>query len=111
MSILKILSGGIAIAWIAAGAANAQNSQQVNVIENVVALQVAQGQCGTKINYGMLATVMNAVNIRPDDLVRGGKYYPSVERNQTRVRGLIATEAGKTSFCRTVRTELSAMLD
>lgn len=91
--------------------AAAQTVQQTNVIENTVALQMAQSSCGYKINYDMLGVVMSAVNLRTADLSPGGKYSPNVQRNQARVRKLIATEAGKSSFCRNVRNDLSAMFD
>lgn len=88
-----------------------QTAKQSNVIENTVALQVAQSECGYKVNTEMLQVVMNSVNLRPSDLSPGGKYWGHVERNQARVRRLTATSAGKASFCRNIRHELSAMFD
>lgn len=94
-----------------ASLALAQTSQQANTIENTVALQVAQSQCGYKINYDMLGITLSAVNLRTADLAPGGRYWASVERNQARVTRLIATETGKASFCRNIRRDLSAMFD
>ena len=111
MSVVRVLCMCTVVGLLSTGFVFAQTSQQANVIENIVALQVAQAECGAKVNYEMLATVMAATNIRSDDLLRGGKYFSRVERDQRRVRRLIATEAGKASFCRSVRTDLSAMLD
>lgn len=91
--------------------AGAQSAQQTNTIENVVALQMATNSCGYKVNHSMLAIALSAVNIRPTELTPGGKHWPSVQSHQARVRKLIATESGKASFCRTVRNELSAMID
>ena len=105
-----LLMIGSAIA-LSAGVVNAQTTYQANVIENIVAIQMAQTQCGYKVNYGLLAITMNAVNLRTEDLLPGGKYSRGVERNQARVLQLVATDSGKTSFCRNVRRDLSAMFD
>lgn len=91
--------------------ASAQSAQQSTVIENVVALQVAQSHCGYKINYEMLGIVLSASDLRTTDPVPGGRYAQSVERNQARVMRLISSESGKASFCRNVRRDLSAMFD
>lgn len=109
-SLFKVFIATIAFAF-STSTLHAQSAQQANVIENTVALQVAQSECGYKVNYDMLRLALSAANLRTQDLVRGGKYWESVERNQARVRGLIATDAGRTSFCRNVRRELSAMFD
>jgi hypothetical protein len=108
--LIKLLATVVALTSFP-GIALAQTSQQANVIENIVALQVAQTECGYKVNYDMLGITMSAVNLRTTDLVPGGKYWASVERNQSRVRRLTATSAGKSSFCRNIRRDLSAMFD
>lgn len=94
-----------------AAVVQAQTIQQTNVIENTVALQFAQSECGYNVNYDMLGLALSAANLRTSDLSPGGRYWASVEQNQSRVRRLIATSSGKSSFCRNVRRDLSAMLD
>lgn len=90
---------------------NAQTAQQRTVIENTVALNAAQTYCGYRINFEMLGLVLSAANLRTTDLQPGGKYWKDVQRNQSRVRQLVTTDNGKTSFCRNVRRDLSAMFD
>ena len=107
LRVVAALAGLVALA----GSGYAQTAQQANVIENTVALQVARDACGYKVNNTMLALVLDQANIRTTDLTSGGKFSSTVQRNQARVRKLIASESGKASFCRTVRNELSAMLD
>lgn len=106
---VSVLTASV-FAWLSQSAM-AQNAQQANVIENTVALQVSQTKCGYKVNNEMLSTVFSAANMQPRDLVRGGKYYGEVAKNQARVSQLVATDAGKSSFCRNVKNELSAMFD
>lgn len=111
MSTVKLVLFGMAAAVSVVLSVGAQTQQQKNVIENTVAVQVASSECGYKINLDMLALVLSAVDIRTSDMQPGGRFRPEVIRNQERVRDLVSTRAGKESFCRNARAELSAMFD
>ena len=105
-----VLTASSAIA-LSTGDVKAQTIYQANVVENVVILQMAQNQCGYKVNHGVLALSMNLVNLRTEDLLPGGKYSQIFEQTQGRVQQLVATKSRKSSFCRNVRRDLSAMFD
>jgi hypothetical protein len=91
--------------------AQAQTAEQSNIIENVVAVFAAESYCGQTVNQQVLGIVLSASGLRPEDLSSGGRYYSTVVRDRERVRQLVSTDSGKSSFCRRVSTELSAMFD
>lgn len=94
-----------------ATATQAETLQEANFLENIVALQVAQDVCGYTINHDMLGIVMTELDIQAEDLGPGGRHWASVQQNQSRVRQLISSNSGKSSFCRNVKNDLSAMFD
>lgn len=59
----------------------------------------------------MLGATFSAVGLTAGDLEPGGKFHDRVLLNQARVKNLAATESGRASFCRNIRSELSAMFD
>lgn len=89
----------------------AQTAQQSNVIENTVALQAAQEQCHYRVNFEMLGISLNAVGLQSTDLMPGGRYWNNVKHNQARIKELTKTANGKSSFCKGIRHNLSAMFD
>jgi hypothetical protein len=99
-----------AVLWMPL-AAQALTPQQSTIIENVVAVFAAESYCGQTINQQMLSIVLSSGGLRPEDLTSGGQHYSLVVRHRERVLQLVSTDSGKSSFCRTVGAELSAMFD
>lgn len=94
-----------------ANVAIAQTADQANVIENSIALKIAESVCGYKVDKPSLGLLLRAMDLRPEYLSPGGKYWPVVERSQASLRKLTATKEGQSRFCRNVRNDLSSMFD
>lgn len=103
-----LIVGGFCMMTLVA-TSQAQTATQATVIENTVALQAAESQCGYQVDYDMLSVVFSSANLHTSDLSPGGKYWANVQQHQSRLKRLLSTSKGKASFCRNVRNDLSAM--
>jgi hypothetical protein len=88
-----------------------QAAARGGIIENVTAVIASQSICGFAVNQNLLLLTMEAGNVSPADLQTGGKYEKEVAANKSRILALTSTPEKKKSFCRTVKSELSAMFD
>jgi hypothetical protein len=88
-----------------------QTKSQENVIENIAALWVAEKHCGVKINQNMLAIAINSVGLSPEQIAPSGRYGNITDNRVNRALVLVQKPSGKASFCKNIRSDLSAMID
>lgn len=86
-------------------------SAQDRIIENTAAAMAAQPLCGLRLNMDMLQAVFNSAGLSAEQFAPGGVHYREMENHKQRILNITDTEDGLNSFCRRVRTDLSAMFD
>lgn len=86
-------------------------STRDRIIENTAAAMAAPSLCGLKLNMGMVQIVFDSAGLSAEQFAPGGVHYHQMEVHKQRILNLTDTEDGLNSFCRRVRTDLSAMFD
>lgn len=97
-----------ALITLVASAAVAQGDSS---LENITAVISAGPLCGYTINKTVLETAITVEIGGPEKMMPGGEYYPEIQSWTRRIVSITATEAGRSSFCASVKSNLSAFFD
>ncbi|MCD1627035.1 hypothetical protein K7H22_13620 [Seohaeicola saemankumensis] len=97
------------VALLYGAVASAQS--QSDHLENLTAVMAGEQICGFTVNQQILEIAVVSLFGDPASVSPGGKHWPEIQKNISRVQGLTATSSGRRSFCNTTKANLSAFFN
>lgn len=91
--------------------ASVSAQSESDMLENLTAVLASEHICNFNVNREMVGISVNAMFGDPATVAPGGRHWPEIQRNMSRIESLTETNSGRQSFCRSTKSSLSAFFD